>query len=139
MRSHTAAHILSEVLHRSTGAMITGNQLDIDKCRIDFSLENYSPEQMKKYIDDANNVISTDLPVSVSSMNKADIDAFKMTKLAKGLPEGLEKLRIVSIGDFDIQADGGTHVSSTKEIGSIELIKCENKGKNNRRLYFSVS
>jgi Ser-tRNA(Ala) deacylase AlaX len=62
----------------------------------------------------------------------------KITKLAKGLPENLEEVRIVEIEGFDIQADGGTHVSNLKEIGKIEIVKMENKGRSNRRLYYTV-
>ena len=63
----------------------------------------------------------------------------QISKLAKGLPESLETIRIVNIGDFDVQADGGTHVNSTSEIGKIEFIRCDNKGKNNRRVYYKLS
>ena len=61
-----------------------------------------------------------------------------LSKLAKGLPPGIPVLRILGIGAFDIQADGGTHVNTTKEVGTIKLIKCENKGKSNRRLYWEL-
>ena len=61
-----------------------------------------------------------------------------MAKLAKGLPPGIEELRIVEIEGFDKQADGGTHVNSTKEVGKIVFEKAENKGKKNRRVYFKV-
>jgi len=139
MRYHTTAHLISEVIHREAGALITGNQLDTDKSRIDFSLENFDQEKMQKYIDDANAIIQKDLKTSIKFMSRAEAEKLpQLSKLAKGLPPELTTIRIVSIGDFDTQADGGTHVASTKEIGKIVLIKCDNKGKNNRRLYFKL-
>lgn len=139
MKCHTAAHILSELIHKETGALITGNQLGIEKCRIDFSLDDFHPEKMKEYIDEANEVIQRDLPVTVAFKSRQEaMQLPQLSKLAKGLPESLQTIRIVAIGDFDVQGDGGTHVKSTKEIGKLEFIKCQNKGKNNRRLYFRV-
>lgn len=139
MRSHTAAHIISEVIHSSTNALITGNQLDLEYSRIDFSLDDYDPKKMEQYIFQANKIVADDLPISVQFMSREDAQKIpQVSKLAMGLPPSLTTVRILSIGTFDIQADGGTHVKSTKEVGKIELIKCENKGKNNRRLYFRL-
>lgn len=139
MKSHTSAHIVSEIIHKNTGALITGNQLDLDKIRIDFSLENFDRKKFKDYIEQANRIIQQNLPITISFATREE--AFKIpqvSKLSKGLPDFIENLRLVKIGDFDIQADGGTHVDSTKEIGKLEFINAENKGKNNRRLYYKI-
>ncbi|MEM3067354.1 MAG: alanyl-tRNA editing protein [Thermoplasmata archaeon] len=139
MRSHTATHILAETIFRETGSLITGNNIDTDKCRIDFDLEKNDPELIKKSIDNSNNVIKQNLPVKIELMPREE--AFKipqLSKLAKGLPESLKEIRVVSIGDYDIQADGGMHVKNTIEIGKIEFIKVDNRGKNNRRIYFKI-
>ena len=139
MKSHTAAHIISEVIHKETGALITGNQIDIGKTRIDFALDEFSKEKMQKYIDQANEIINKDLPISIEFITKGQAEKMpQISKLAMGLPSFINEIRIVRIGGFDMQADGGTHVHSTKEIGKIELVKTENKGKNNRRMYFKV-
>lgn len=139
MKLHTATHILSEVLYRETQAIITGGQMGLDKSRMDFSLENYDLEKIKVYIDKVNEVIEKDLPVSVKFLPREEAMKLpRLSKLAKPLSDSLKIIRIVSIGDFDIQADGGTHVRSTKEIGKIEFIKCDNKGKNNRRIYYKL-
>ena len=61
-----------------------------------------------------------------------------IVKLASALPPNIETLRIVKIGDIDMQADGGTHVKNTSEIGTIKLLKLENKGKSNRRAYYAL-
>ena len=136
MRNHTAAHVLSEVIHKATGAMITGNQLGVEQSRIDFSLEVFDKEKIKEYIENANDLINNDIPIKVYFIPFSEADP-SITKLAMGL-QGHEKIRIVEIGDIDKQADGGTHVANVNEVGRIELVKTENKGKNNRRVYFRV-
>ncbi len=139
MRMHTAAHILSAVFHKQADAKITGNQLGLDKSRIDFSLETFDREKIGNYFALANEWVSKNYPVAVSYMPR--IEAEKDTslfKLAKALPESITTLRIVSIGDIDSQADGGTHVKSTEEVGKITFLKAENKGKSNRRVYFTL-
>lgn len=139
MRLHTATHILSEILYREAQAIITGGQMDMDKSRMDFSLENYDLEKIKSYIDKVNEIIDRNLSVSVEFLSREEAMKLpRISKLAKPLSESLETFRIVNIGDFDIQADGGTHVKSTKEIGKVEFIKCDNKGKNNRRVYYKL-
>jgi misacylated tRNA(Ala) deacylase len=139
MRSHTSAHIISQIIHKETSALITGNQLKLEKSRVDFSLEKYNPDNMQKYIDMANEIVDKDLKVSTEYISREEAENKpELSKLAKGLPKGIKEIRLVKIGNFDIQADGGTHVKSTKEIGKIKLIKCKNKGKNNRRLYFKI-
>ena len=139
MRAHAAAHIISEVIHRETKALITGNQISEAGIRIDFSLENFDKEKLQKYIEDANKIINQDLSVTTEFISREQ--ALKIpgiSKLAIGLPQSLQEIRIVKIGDFDTQADGGTHVKSTKEIGKLIFIKAENKGKNNRRIYVKL-
>ncbi|HII65189.1 TPA: alanyl-tRNA editing protein [Candidatus Woesearchaeota archaeon] len=138
MRMHTAAHLLAAIIHTKTRALITGNQLDVGKSRIDFSLEQFDQEKFREYVAVANELIRKDLPVSVSFMPRDE--ALKMpgmVKLAGALPPSVQELRIVSIEGVDTQADGGTHVKSLKEIGTIELLKMENKGKDNRRMYYA--
>ncbi len=137
MRSHTAAHIISGIIHEKTGAMITGNQLGLDRSRIDFSLEDYDPGIMQGFIREASEKAGGGAPVEISSISRQDAEkAEGLSRLAKGLPPGIKEIRIVDITGIDRQADGGTHVKNTSEIGEISLLKCENKGKNNRRVYF---
>lgn len=139
MRSHTTTHILAETIFRQTGALITGNNMDLEKCRIDFSLENNDAELMKKAVEDSNNIIKQNLPIKIEFMSIEKAEKIpQLSKLAKGLPESLKEIRVVSIGDYDIQGDGGTHVNNTSEIGKIEFIKVDNRGKNNRRIYFKI-
>ncbi len=139
MRMHTATHVLCAVIHKETGALITGNQLDVDKTRIDFNLENFDREKINEYFKNANEIVMKDMKVSVEfiSREEAEKDS-SLVKLAMGMPSHFKEVRIVNIGDFDRQADGGTHVHSTKEIRELRLVGCENKGKNNRRIYFEL-
>jgi misacylated tRNA(Ala) deacylase len=139
MKMHTAAHLLSEVFHRGARALITGNQLDIDQSRIDYNLEEFDREKINQYCNKANEIIQQDLPIKVYSMKREE--AMKIpaiTKLASVLPPNIPELRIVEIVGFDTQADGGTHVNHLKEIGKIEIVKMENKGKDNRRVYYTL-
>ncbi len=137
MRYHTAAHMLSGVIHKETSAEITGNQIAEDKTRIDFDLENFDAEKIKEYVKKSNDIIKKALPVALKNLPREE--AFQIPSLVKlkmALPESIKIIRIVDIEGFDQQACAGTHVKNTSEIGEIELIKTENKGKNNRRVYF---
>ena len=139
MRMHTAAHLLSGVFHTKLGALITGNQKDVEKSRMDFDLEDFDKEKIEEMVSLANEIVKKYLPVKV--YYRAREEAMKIPgiiKLANALPPDIDKLRIVEIEGVDIQADGGTHVKSLKEIGTIEVVKIENKGKSNRRLYFTL-
>jgi len=140
MRMHTAAHLLSAIVHKETGGLITGNQLGVDQSRIDFSLETFDKEKVLEYIKKTNELIARNLPVRTYFLKRDE--AMKIpdvVKLANALPPDAEELRIVDIGGVDVQADGGTHVLNTSEIGTIETVKTENKGKNNRRVYYTLS
>ena len=140
MRSHTAAHVLASLLNEGTGALITGNQLEEDHVRFDFSLKNFDRELLEEYLDKANKLFGTDVPVKWYELPKEE--AMKIpgiVKMAGAFPPNLPTLRIVEIVGVDRQADGGTHVRNLREIGKIELIKTENKGKNNRRIYFKLN
>ncbi len=139
MRSHTAAHTLATVLHKETGALITGNQLETDKVRFDFALENFDRAVFENCISKANELFLQDIPVKVYHLPRDE--AMKIpgiVKLAGALPPNISNLRIVEIEGVDIQADGGTHVRNLKEVGQIEMVKAENKGANNRRVYFRL-
>lgn len=139
MRMHTAAHIICAILYREVGALITGNQLNLEKSRIDFSTEQFDKEKLKEYIRTSNEYVEKDLEVKVSEMPREEVEKDpELVKLAKGLPPGIKVLRMVEIAGLDKQPDGGTHVKSLKEVGKISFLKADNKGKNNRRLYFAL-
>lgn len=139
MRYHTAAHIISAVIHKEAGALITGNQLNMDQSRIDFSLENFDREKMEEYIEKSNQIVEKDVPIRIYNMTRDEVEKNpSFVKLAKGLPPGITEIRMVEIEGIDKQPDGGTHVKSTKEVGRISFVKAKNQGKNNRRVYFVI-
>ncbi len=139
MRSHTAAHVFASLLCVGTGALITGNQISMDKIRFDFSLEKFERNIITKYLDRANEVLGKDKSVKWYQLPREEaLKVPGIVKMAGALPPDTPFLRIVEIQGVDKQADGGTHVKNLKEVGKLKLIKTENKGRNNRRVYFEV-
>jgi misacylated tRNA(Ala) deacylase len=139
MKMHTSGHLLSAIFNKETGALITGNQIEPDKSRVDFSLDNFDRERMLAHCQKANEAIKKNPQVKTYFMNREE--ALKIpgiVKLATAAPPDVKELRIVEIEGYDIQADGGVHVKSLGEISKIEPLKFENKGKSNRRLYFTI-
>ena len=139
MRMHTAAHIIDAVLYREAGALCTGNQLNVDKSRIDFALETLDKDKIQSYINMANEYVQKAIDVKIYFLKREE--ALKIpgiVKLASVMPPEVEELRIVEIPGIDMQADGGTQVKNTSEIGKISLVSVENKGKSNRRMYFTL-
>ncbi len=139
MRYHTAAHALSNVFHESLNVLVTGNQISLDKARFDFNLEKLDREKIESLIEETNEKLKEGAEIKIYTLLKEE--AMKIpgiVKLANAFPPDLKELRIVEIVGIDTQADGGPHVANTKEIGEIKLIKLDNKGKNNRRIYFTL-
>ena len=138
MRSHTACHILSAVIFQETGAKITGNQIELSRSRVDFSLENFDKAKMSEYVEKANGIVAERHAVKTKILSRAEaLLLTDLVRLAMDVPDR-EMIRIVEIESIDRQACGGTHVKNTGEIGKIKMIKAENKGKANRRVYFSL-
>ena len=138
MRSHTACHVLSAVIHKETGALITGNQIGDVRTRVDFNLKDFDRSQIALYEEKTNEIIDQNIPVDIRILPREEaLNMPSIVKLKKDLPE-MKEIRIIDIVGFDAQACGGTHVRNTGEIGHIEVVKAENKGKNNRRIYFRL-
>jgi misacylated tRNA(Ala) deacylase len=137
MRQHTAIHVVSSIAMREFGAMITGNQIYEEYSRIDFNFKDWNNDISRSLESRVNTELGKNQEVTVSTMKREEI--LKMEgalKVDLRLLPSTEVLRVVKIGDVDIQPDGGTHVKNTSEIGEIEIFKIENKGKNNKRVYF---
>jgi misacylated tRNA(Ala) deacylase len=138
MRSHTACHILSAVIFQETGAKITGNQIELSRSRVDFSLESFDKSRMVEYVEKANQIVSDRRPVSTRIIPREEaLTMPDLLRLAMAVPDR-DTIRVVEIEGIDRQACGGTHVKNTAEVGRIKMIKAENKGKANRRIYFSL-
>ena len=139
MRSHTAAHVFASLICNGEGALVTGNDLGLDKIRFDFSLESLNRETILKYVEKANELFKKDIPVKTYWLPREE--ALKIPgviKMAEALPPNIPKLRIVEIVGVDKQADGGTHVRNLREVGQIEFLKAVSKGKKNKRVYFRI-
>ncbi|MEK6919523.1 MAG: alanyl-tRNA editing protein, partial [Thermoproteota archaeon] len=111
----------------------------VDRSRMDFNLESFDRSQIESLVDESNDLVGRDAPVKTYFLPREE--ALKMpelVKLAYAAPPAENQLRIVEIEGVDRQADGGLHVARLKEIGKISLLKLENKGKSNRRLYYDV-
>ena len=138
MRSHTACHILSAVIFQETGAKITGNQIEQSRSRVDFSLESFDKSRMMEYVEKANQIVSDRRPVNTRIIPREEALAMPdLLRLAMAVPDR-DTIRVVEIEGIDRQACGGTHVKNTAEVGRIKMLKAENKGKANRRIYFSL-
>lgn len=140
MRTHTAVHVVSGVAYQQFGVVITGNQLYEGRARLDLSFENMSKELALEIIEESNKVVQKDLPVKWYFISKEEFkNRPELMRVKPKLYEKYDKIRVVEIEGFDIQADGGTHVKSLSEIGKIELQKYESKGRKNKRIYIVLS
>lgn len=139
MRMHTASHLLLGLLHTATGALVTGNQLDVVNSRVDFDLENYEPARLSELIAQANAAIISNSPVGIYEVSRAEAEERpSLAKLSKGLHPTVSSIRVITLADYDEQACGGTHLRNISEIGTILFVRAENKGKNRRRVYFTL-
>ncbi|MCQ1535924.1 alanyl-tRNA editing protein [Methanosarcina sp. KYL-1] len=140
MRMHTATHVVANVIEKEAGAQITGNQLGLDQSRVDFSLEAFDRDKFAEYEKMANDVIASNHPVNfyLISREEAEEKLSRLTTLAKGFSDEIKEVRLVEIEGITIEACGGTHLKNTGEIRGIKIEKLQNKGKNNRRMYFTL-
>jgi misacylated tRNA(Ala) deacylase len=137
MRTHTALHALSGVIFTEYGAKVTGGNMEPGGiARMDFELAAMSAELGRDVEEKLNARLAEDRPVHVSFLPRAealaDPDLIR-TKVSL-IPESVDPIRVVDIEGIDKQADGGTHVRSTGEVGRVRVIKTESKGKANKRM-----
>ena len=139
MRYHTAAHVLSGLFFQYDNVKVTGNEMRLGQGRIDFSFPDFDREKIDELVTKANEIIAQDLKIETYHITREELDSDpSLMKLAMSLPDSIQNIRIVDIKGFDKQPDGGCHVSHLNEIGNVEIVKIQNKGKNNRRLYFRL-
>ncbi len=136
MRFHTALHVLSAVVYREYGALVTGAHLDVDKARMDFELEDLAPERVARIEALTNEMIAHALPVRWWTMPREEAERIPDLVRTKVnlLPASIRHVRVVEIVGLDLQADGGTHVRNTREIGGIHIVGTRSKGRSNKRL-----
>ena len=141
MRTHTALHVLCGVIFRDYGASVTGGDMDPLQGRMDFEFETMHKDLVMKIEDAINQEVNKAHPVKVAILPREE--AFQIPDLIRTkinlLPEGIQKVRVVEIVGLDLQADGGTHVNNTREIGHIHVVDYKSKGKINKRIYVEIS
>ena len=139
MRYHTCLHILSGVVYHRFGSDITGGQIYLDRARMDLSIPNFDRILADSLVAEVNQVVKRDLPIVVRFVPKEELDRTPgLVRVDAQLVPEIRELRVIDIQGFDAQADGGTHVHSTGEVGPVALQKIENKGARNKRLYLSL-
>lgn len=141
MRTHSAMHVLCGVMWNDHHAPVTGGNMEELSARMDFELEDLNSESLPHIEERVNEEINKnrEIKVDVVPREKANqIDELIRTKVNL-LPAGITEIRTIDIVGLDMQADGGTHVKNTSEIGYVKIIKFKSKGKNNKRLYVELS
>ena len=140
MRTHTAMHILCGVIWRDYGASVTGGNMDPLKGRMDFEFETMRQELVAAIEEAVNREVEAARPVKVNILPREE--AFQIPDLIRTkinlLPEGITEVRTVELVGLDLQADGGTHVRNTSEVGPIRITNYKSKGKINKRIYLEL-
>jgi misacylated tRNA(Ala) deacylase len=140
MRVHTALHILCGVIWRDYGASVTGGNMQPGKARMDFEFERMQKELVTEIEGKINAEVEAARPVKVAILPREE--AFQIPDLIRTkinlLPEGITKVRIVELEGLDLQADGGTHVANTSQVGRIKIVDYKSKGRINKRLMIEL-
>jgi misacylated tRNA(Ala) deacylase len=140
MRTHTALHMLAGVIGRDHGALVTGGNMEPLKARMDFELPGMSAEVAESVAAALRAEVAADRPVQVAFLTPEEFAARPELIRTKTnlLPPGLEVVRVIDIEGLDRQADGGTHVARTGEVGGVHVVGHESKGKGNKRLRIAL-
>lgn len=140
MRTHTAMHILCGVIWRDYQKSVTGGNMELLTGRMDFEFDELTRETIAEIEQKINVEIANQREVKIAVLPREE--AFQIPDLIRTkinlLPEGIHEVRTIEIVGLDLQADGGTHVRNTGEVGSISITKYQSKGGANKRLYIEV-
>ncbi len=141
MRTHTAMHVLCGTVFRDYGALVTGGDMEPLKGRMDFEFERLQKDLVGVIEAAVNKEVQAARDVRVQILPREE--AFQIPDLIRTkinlLPEGIQKVRTVEIVGLDLQADGGTHVRNTSEVGRIRVVDYKSKGAANKRIYVEVT
>ncbi|GAB4501211.1 MAG: alanyl-tRNA editing protein AlaXM [Anaerolineales bacterium] len=141
MRTHTAMHILCGCVFRDYGAQVTGGNMEPLEGRMDFEFANLRAELVGEIEAAVNREVAAARAVRVQILPREE--AFQIPDLIRTkinlLPEGISEIRTVEIVGLDLQADGGTHVQNTAEVGKISVVDYKSKGAINKRIYIEIS
>ncbi|GAP07518.1 MAG TPA: alanyl-tRNA editing protein [Anaerolinea thermolimosa] len=140
MRTHTALHILCGVVFRDYGALVTGGDMEPLHGRMDFEFESLTRDLVSVIEEAVNREVTASRPVIVRILPREE--AFQIPDLIRTkinlLPPGIQEIRTVEISGLDLQADGGTHVRNTADVGHIRVTDYKSKGKINKRIYIEL-
>jgi len=141
MRTHTALHVLCGVVWRDYGASVTGGNMEPLRARMDFEFESMRKELVQEIEEKVNAEVAAAHDIRVKILPREE--AFAIPDLIRTkinlLPEGIQQVRTVEIVGLDLQADGGTHVANTTEVGRIRVLDYKSKGKINKRIEVEVT
>ncbi|MGH2554833.1 MAG: alanyl-tRNA editing protein [Actinomycetota bacterium] len=140
MRTHTALHALSGIIWRDYGAKVTGGNMEPGVARMDFELESMSGEFGREVEAKLNQELAADRPVRVEFLPRGEAleDPDLIRTKVNLIPESVDPIRVITIEGLDRQADGGTHVRSTGEVGQVRVVKTESKGKAFKRMRIAL-
>jgi len=135
MRTHSGLHVLCGTVFRDFGALVTGGNMEPGEARMDFNLPEVPPDFKRALEDTVNAEIEADRRIEVRLLPRAEaLTIPDLVRTKSVAPPDTDPMRVVDIVGLDQQADGGTHVASTRQIGRIHVYKVENKGRQNRRV-----
>ena len=141
MRTHTALHILCGVVWRDYGALVTGGDMRPGEARMDFELDQMSAEFAQEIEERINAEVAAARDVLVNQVSREEAEQIPdliRTKINL-LPANIREVRTIDISGLDLQADGGTHVANTNEVGAIKVVGHESKGRINKRLRIALA
>jgi misacylated tRNA(Ala) deacylase len=140
MRTHSAMHVLCGVIWNEWGKAVTGGNMEPLEARMDFEFDPLPDGFAARVQDLVNEEIANDRPIQIEFLPRGTAleDADLIRTKVNLIPESVTEIRVVDIVGLDKQADGGTHVHATGEIGRFEVVKTESKGKGNKRLRIRV-
>ncbi len=140
MRTHTALHILCGVVWRDYGAQVTGGNMEPGKGRMDFEFANLHKDLVSEIEMSCNAEVAASRDITVAILPREE--AFQIPDLIRTkinlLPPGIPEVRTVELVGLDLQADGGTHVRNTSEVGRIKVVDYKSKGAINKRIYIEI-
>ena len=140
MRTHTALHILCGVVWRDYGALVTGGDMKPGEGRMDFEFENFSAEFVDELEAKVNAEVAENRDIHAHNLTREEADLVPdliRTKINL-LPPNIQEIRTIDITGLDLQADGGTHVANTREVGVIKVVGHESKGRINKRIRIAL-
>ena len=141
MRTHTALHVLSAIVWRDDRAKVTGGNMEPGTARMDFELESISVDFGREVEGRLNDALAEDHPVEVQFVSRAEAlaDPDLIRTKVNLIPEHVDPIRVIDIAGLDRQADGGTHVANTTEVGPVRVVKTESKGRGNKRMRIELA